>query len=82
MVLEWTSVENAEEYKIYRDGSLLATTGSPGYTDTEVETGQTYTYRVSAVVSGTEGQKSAEASGSPYPVQPVSEKLKKTVPSL
>lgn len=49
-------------YKVYRGGSLLATVGGDArnYTDTTIQAGQTYSYRVSAVNAQGEGPLSNE----------------------
>lgn len=36
VTLRWSRIENSEEYKIYRDGVLLATSDTPTYVDTTV----------------------------------------------
>ncbi|HEX9093538.1 MAG TPA: CARDB domain-containing protein [Coriobacteriia bacterium] len=56
-------------YKVYRGGSLLATVGGDArnYTDTAIQAGQTYTYRLSAVNAQGEGPLSNEATPVPPP---------------
>lgn len=52
--LTWNSVNGADEYTVYRKGtdniwSALVNVSATSYTDTTVESGQEYTYAVSAV---------------------------------
>lgn len=50
-------------YRIFRDGTLIATAGGTSYTDTGLASGTTYTYRVSSLdPSGNESGLSAPAS--------------------
>lgn len=50
--LSWSpSSGEAVGYRVYRDGDLLATTGTTGYTDTTASRGTSYSYRVSALDS-------------------------------
>lgn len=60
VMLTWTSITNATNYRIYRDGFLLTTVGgdTTTMTDTQVTNDRSYTYEVSAVVGGIEGTKS------------------------
>ena len=65
VVLSWTGVTGASNYKIYRDSALIYTTTGAGTTfqNEPVTAGQTYSYQVAAVsgstVSGLSGSKSA-----------------------
>ena len=57
----WEAVEGAKEYKVYRatsaDGSysVMKTTTSTAYTNTNFEEGQTYYYKVRAICANTDG---------------------------
>ncbi len=63
VILEWDMVLNADTYNIYRDGIQLATgIQETTYTDTTVTNGQSYTYQISAVNDGGEGNKSPSVS--------------------
>jgi hypothetical protein len=44
--VSWDEVEGAEEYQLYRNGTLLTTVSSSEYTDTEIESGTQYCYNV------------------------------------
>jgi len=63
-ILSWQEPDDhgsaITSYRIYRNGSLLATVGGDarGYTDTTVQSGQSYSYQLSAVNSSGEGAKS------------------------
>ncbi|WP_042122328.1 FIMAH domain-containing protein [Paenibacillus senegalensis] len=65
--LEWSPVNGAESYLIYRSSSkdnlfrAAASSTVPAYEDTDVEQGVTYTYQVSALNSGGESPQSAPA---------------------
>jgi RHS repeat-associated protein len=75
--LSWTaSTDNTavQGYRIYRDGSLLATTASTTYADTPVAGSTTFSYTLAAIdgagnasaQSGTAGATTPAASGSAY----------------
>jgi chitodextrinase len=52
VVLSWSAATDdasAISYRVYRNGALVATTGSTGWTDTNVAIGTTYTYSVRAI---------------------------------
>ncbi len=50
-------------YQLYRDGTLIGTSSTPDYSDTELTSGTTYTYRVTAFdAAGNESPLSATAS--------------------
>ncbi len=63
-ILSWEEPDNhgsaITSYRIYRNGSLLATAGGDarGYTDTTVSSGESYSYELSAVNSNGEGARS------------------------
>ncbi len=66
-MLNWTSVEDAEKYTLYRaeangtyDDPLVNTTET-NYTDEDVEIGTTYKYTVTATINGTETEACDEA---------------------
>jgi hypothetical protein len=44
ILLQWTAVECAAEYEIYRDGALIETTSSAYHVDNNVAKSTTYTY--------------------------------------
>jgi chitodextrinase len=63
--LAWdaNSESDLDHYNIYRDGSKIAETTTESYSDTDLASGTTYTYEVSAVdTSGNEGTLSSSAS--------------------
>jgi hypothetical protein len=59
-------------YRVYRNGTLLATTGGSArsYTDTALQSGTTYRYAVSAVNASGEGPKSPEVTPATAPTPP------------
>lgn len=69
--LTWTGGTNVATYRVYRDGVLIASPNTPNFTDTDVVSGQTYAYQVSAVNAAGEGPKSNTVSVTPVIVQPV-----------
>jgi hypothetical protein len=63
LVLGWTAVSGADHYNVFRDGSFLASTRSPTYTDSVITIGSTYHYTVQAVDQYTQtGPQSASVS--------------------
>jgi len=62
VVVYWDPVPGATEYRIYKNGNFIATTDGTSYTDTDVLKGELYTYQVSAVVGGTEYERSKPVS--------------------
>ncbi len=62
VVLAWNAVPGASGYTVYRDGVKLAAQDTPGLTDMDVASGQTYAYAVSATGPGGESAKSASVS--------------------
>ena len=44
--VSWDAVDGAEEYQLYRNGTLLTTTSSTEYTDNNIELGVNYCYNV------------------------------------
>ena len=47
--LSWKAVEDADFYRIYRDGKVIAETKKTEYEDKNLEKGKTYTYLIEAV---------------------------------
>lgn len=78
--LDWETVEEAESYAIYRStDSMDGATGDPleeglsevGYTDSSVENGTTYYYRVTAVgTDDNESEASEEVEVTPFDEPP------------
>jgi len=62
VIVYWDPVPGATEYRIYKNGNFIATTDGTSYTDTDVLKGEVYTYQVSAVVGGTEYERSKPVS--------------------
>lgn len=62
--LSWNTVSNAIAYKVYRNGSAIATTQTNSYTDVDVTAGTTYAYAVKSVCTGGESDLSSTVSGS------------------
>ncbi len=56
-VLSWTAVPGATSYNIYRDGAVVGTATSPGYTDATAAPGP-HSYQVTAVADGVESDPS------------------------
>ncbi len=71
--LTWDPVNGAAKYVIYRNGEIIATVSASQheFTDTNVFSGQTYAYYITALNDFGEGKKSNEVSATPY--QPVPE---------
>jgi fibronectin type 3 domain-containing protein len=57
--ITWDVVLNATQYRVYRDGVLIGTTTTTVFDDTNVKSGQTYRYEISALISGVEHAKSS-----------------------
>ena len=55
MSLAWDEVSDATSYKLYRDGTLLATLTETSYTDTGLQPSTAYTYTVTGVNAEGEG---------------------------
>lgn len=55
MSLAWDWVSDATSYKLYRDGTLLATLTGTSYTDTGLQPSTAYTYTVTGVNAEGEG---------------------------
>jgi fibronectin type 3 domain-containing protein len=73
--LTWSAAVDPEsgiaEYRVYRDGLLIASTPQTSYSDTGLQPDTHYTYRVSAVNgSGVEGDKSRRAQVRTLPLVP------------
>ena len=49
VTLTWTAPTGATGYRVYRNGSLVASPSTTGFTDTGVSNGTTYSYYVTAV---------------------------------
>ncbi len=60
-MLSWTGVPGATSYNIYRDGAVVGTATSPGYTDTTATAGP-HSYQVTAVADGVESDPSDSVS--------------------
>ncbi|MFI8455592.1 PHB depolymerase family esterase [Kitasatospora sp. NPDC085464] len=59
ITLGWQAVSGAASYRVYRDGSQVAGTDGPSFTDTGLAAGTTYGYAVAAVdATGTVGARS------------------------
>ncbi|HSX43341.1 MAG TPA: Ig-like domain-containing protein [Candidatus Saccharimonadales bacterium] len=67
--LSWTASANAASYQIWRDGSLVATSTSPTFTDTGLTAGQTYDYSVIAINGSLQSAPSAQV-GVTMPLTP------------
>jgi hypothetical protein len=71
VTLTWSASSGATNYNVWRSASIggpystLGSTSSTSYTDTNVLSGTTYYYEVSAVNAGGEGQNSAPVSATP-----------------
>lgn len=50
--LNWLPVAGADQYRIYRDHTLLATTSATNFTDSAVQEDTPYTYRIAAQNAG------------------------------
>ncbi len=57
--LTWTGIDNAASYKVYADGSLLATVTGTTYTESDITKSRTY-YVQAVDASGVDGEKSNE----------------------
>ncbi|MFN2394741.1 MAG: M28 family peptidase [Bacteroidales bacterium] len=53
VTLQWDSMEDIDNFKVYRDGNYLAETTNTSYIDNEVENGTQYEYYVTAIYSDT-----------------------------
>lgn len=61
--LTWSAVSIAVSYKVYRDGSLIASLTTTSYSDTGLTPGTTYSYAISAVnADGAESSQSSSVS--------------------
>lgn len=63
--LSWAAVAGADQYSIYRDGTLYDATAQTSYTDTGLTNGQTYKYYVTALNAGGESPRSNEVTVTP-----------------
>ena len=59
--LEWSKVDGAKKYKIYRNNTYLTTVTDTYYSDNSVESGNTYCYKVKSVNDTEESDYSVEA---------------------
>ncbi|MCP1674570.1 fibronectin type 3 domain-containing protein [Natronocella acetinitrilica] len=66
--LDWSAAALAEGYRLYRDDVLIATTTTPGHTDTDVVPGQRYDYHVIAENAAGDSPRSAVVEGYSLPV--------------
>nr|WP_243735151.1 pectinesterase [Paenibacillus turpanensis] len=72
VALQWSAVDGAERYLVYRASMLdhrfrvIASAGTEGYTDTGAEQGMVYDYKVSAVNAGGESPHSTSVSVSTF----------------
>ena len=76
VTLDWADNADAiTSYRVYRNGSTIATTPSSAYTDTGLTNGSSYSYQVTALdQAGNESAPSNQASASPQaPVTPPDE---------
>jgi len=70
--LSWSSVLDANLYRIYRDSTFLVETSELSFLDVSVAGGTPYCYQISAVNNvGTEGEYSNSACGIPFISPPV-----------
>lgn len=60
VVLSWNSVSGATGYVVYRDGTEIDTTTTPGYTDSDVDPSTSYRYSVAAFNTGGESPETAQ----------------------
>ena len=58
VLLRWEASDGAFSYNIYRDGALIGSTVQTEYVDTDIEENREYTYGISAVGDGGEGNAS------------------------
>lgn len=56
----WMAVESAEQYVIYRDGSVVAKQPGTLFMEAGLAAGTTYRYQVAALIAGVEQERSAE----------------------
>jgi fibronectin type 3 domain-containing protein len=69
--LTWNSVPTATGYKVWRDGAVVATTTTTtSFNDTGLTNNQTYSYAITATVSGVDSAKSTAVTVTPYVVTP------------
>ena len=68
--LSWNPVATASGYKVWRDGVVVATPTGTSLTDTGLTNNQTYSYAITATVSGVDSAKSTAVSVTPYVLTP------------
>jgi chitodextrinase len=67
--LSWSAVSEAVSYKVYRDGTHIASPTTTSYSDTGLVSGTTYSYTVSAVDAyGIESEQSSAISATTFSV--------------
>lgn len=54
--LYWSSVDGASQYRLYRDGVMIAAPTELSYLDENVNAGETYTYRVQGTNTTVDGE--------------------------
>ncbi len=64
LVVSWSGVTGASSYKLFRNGTQIATPSSSPYADTGLSANTTYSYTVEACNSGGCSSQSASGSGS------------------
>ncbi|PIT93745.1 hypothetical protein COU00_02720, partial [Candidatus Falkowbacteria bacterium CG10_big_fil_rev_8_21_14_0_10_43_11] len=60
--VNWTAVSGADGYKLYRNGSLIATQAGTSYSDTGLSAGTSYAYKVKSYISSVDSAFSSEIS--------------------
>lgn len=55
--LEWNDIQGVNEYRVYRNQELIATTNESAYTDTTVSGNSKYTYEIEFFLPLTEAEK-------------------------
>ncbi len=70
ITLTWAAVDGATGYRIYRDGQQLGVAVSPGYVDTGLDNGTTYSYSLIATNVAGWSPMSAAVPGKPSVVAP------------
>lgn len=68
--LDWVNVANADEYYVYRDGSLVATVSASEYSDTGLHPNETHSYAIAAANTTGVSAASAVVTGTTLDVAP------------